>query len=136
MKESTRLSIIKALAKLRDAENIDADVAPGAVVHSAYYAMLHAAHALILEKTELQVHKHGSIIGEFGRLLKERDESVKEHGRAINRGQALRDADDYDVTRDADSEEAKALREEARSLFEFVVSELGTTRRDLAAHSE
>ncbi len=133
MKESARLSIVKSLVKLRDAENVDADLAPGAVVHSAYYAMLHAAHALILEKTELQVHKHGSIIGEFGRLLKERDESVKEHGRALNRGQALRDADDYDVTRDADPDEANVLREEARSLFAFVASELGTSREVLAA---
>lgn len=134
MTESTRLSITKSLAKLRDAENVDADVAPGAVVHSAYYAMLHAAQALILEKTRLQVHKHGSIIGEFGRLLKDRDESVKEHGRAINRGQALRDADDYDVTREADPDEAKALREEARSLFEFVAAEIGTSRQALVAN--
>ena len=51
-------SFEKALSKLREAENIDAKIAPGAVVHSSYYAMFHAAVAYIYWKTGAAPTKH------------------------------------------------------------------------------
>lgn len=44
------------------------DAAPEATIHLAYYAMLHAAASLLLERTSEVPKTHSGIIGQFSQL--------------------------------------------------------------------
>lgn len=61
----------------------------------AYYAMLHAARAALLDVGEPAVGKHGTIIGRFGLRFVKDGPVPLELGRAINNAQHLRNISDY-----------------------------------------
>lgn len=57
--------------------------APEAVIHSAYYAMLHAAAALIVARQGQAPKTHGSIIGQFSKLVESNGDYARSLGRAF-----------------------------------------------------
>lgn len=56
--EEARQSYRIAVRKLTEADVLDVEKAPGAVVHDAYYAMHHAAKALVLARTDTSPFRH------------------------------------------------------------------------------
>jgi len=47
-----------------------ADKAPEAIIYLSYYAMLHAAAAVLIERIGRAPKTHGAIIGQFSNLTK------------------------------------------------------------------
>jgi uncharacterized protein (UPF0332 family) len=91
----------KANLHYDESQSMDLTKAPSAVVDSAYYAMHHAARAVILKLDgEQAATKHQSVISRFGQIAKnhptDSDELMK-LGRYINRVYEERLDSDYDV---------------------------------------
>ncbi len=76
---------------------LDAGEVPEAVVHLAYFAMLHAASAALIATGGETPKRHGKLIGAFGRIIKDRDDIDKSMGRTFNRAYDIRCAADYDT---------------------------------------
>ena len=72
------------------------EAAPEATIHLAYYAMLHAAASLLLERTSEVPKTHSAIIGQFARLVSGDGERGRAFGRALNRAEELRVLADYE----------------------------------------
>ena len=68
---------------------------PESVIHLSYYAMLHAAVAVLIVRQGQAPKTHGSIIGQFSLLVKAEDERGRTLGRAFNRAEDRRLAADY-----------------------------------------
>lgn len=90
---------------------------PEAVIHTAYYAMLHAAAALIVAQQGQAPKKHGAIIGQFSRLVQDSGDHARSLGRAFNRAEDRRLRSDYDELFIPSAAEAAAIR---NSAVEFV----------------
>lgn len=75
--------------------DIDARDASNAVSRS-YYAMLHAANAVLATKG-LQANSHGRAQALFNKHLVQTGEIAKERGRDLAMGQKLRHSADYNV---------------------------------------
>jgi uncharacterized protein (UPF0332 family) len=76
----------KARRLLRQSLAMSADDAPESVVHLAYYAMFHAATAVLLKHRDSAATTHAGLIGAFGRFVKNRGETARKlGGRSIAR---------------------------------------------------
>lgn len=80
----------KALRFLEQAGRQSPDEAPEATIHVSYYAMMHAAAALLLDRTGEVPKSHAGVIGQFSRLIPQADERGRSFGRAFNRAEQLR----------------------------------------------
>lgn len=69
--------------------------APEATIHLAYYAMLHAASAVLLERTGDAPKTHSATIGQFSQLVIGDAERGRKYGRALNEAEKLRLVSDY-----------------------------------------
>jgi uncharacterized protein (UPF0332 family) len=109
----------KAEAHLREARAQDIEASPMAVVHSSYYAMFHAARAVLFQVTGNAPKAHDRTIQRFGLLVRDLDEALRAAGRAFNAVKDERNAADYD--------EATVLSaEEARDALRAAIDFLGT----------
>lgn len=97
MSEGATEHLAKAKRLLGQAGSLDPEQAPEAVIHLAYYAMYHAATAVLLEGAGQPALTHGGLIGAFGKLMRERGEQARAQGRLLNRAENLRLASDYGV---------------------------------------
>lgn len=105
----------KAQSMFREAEAIDPAGAPGAVVHTSYYAMHHAARAVLMAVNDVAPIRHDKVIQEFGRLAFIRnDAELKLAGRAINEMMDKRNIWDYEA--------GGATAAQAREALETAVS--------------
>jgi uncharacterized protein (UPF0332 family) len=68
---------------------------PEAMISTSYYAMLHAAAAVLVDRTGQAPKTHGSVIGLFSRQVGSTDEG-RAFGRALNRANRRRFTADYD----------------------------------------
>lgn len=66
-----------------------------ATIHLAYYAMLHAAAAVLIERIGQAPKSHGSIVGQFSQHVSS-SEQGRLFGRALNRASSRRFVSDYD----------------------------------------
>ena len=85
-------------------------MAPEATIHLAYYAMLHAAAAILLERTSEVPRTHSATIGQFSRLVAADGERGSTFGRAFNRAEELRLVADYEDRVVPTSDEAAQLQ--------------------------
>ncbi len=92
------------------------DELPEPTIHAAYYSMLHAATAVLLDRMGSAPKTHSSTIGQFSLLVRD-DETGKTLARDFNLAQRLRVTADYDDRGRPTVEEATALRQTA---IEFV----------------
>jgi uncharacterized protein (UPF0332 family) len=83
--------------------------APEATIHCAYYAMLHAAAAILLDRTGHTPKTHSALIGQFSQLV-QGDEQGRRFGRAFNLAEELRVVADYDDRKIPTAREASELR--------------------------
>ncbi|WP_158924953.1 HEPN domain-containing protein [Acidisphaera sp. S103] len=97
----------KAEAHLREASVQDAYASPMAVIHSSYYAMFHAARAVLFQAVGSAPKRHDGVIQQFGLLVRDLDDAVKVAGRAFNEVKDERTAADYDETIVPSPEEAR-----------------------------
>jgi uncharacterized protein (UPF0332 family) len=103
----------KAMRELREAEALDLSRTPGAGVHKSYYAMHHAARAVLLRiDGEKAATKHGSVIGRFGQIAKlDGNVMLVSAARDINRVYDERIESDYntlDITTEEDAKDCLA----------------------------
>jgi uncharacterized protein (UPF0332 family) len=102
----------KARAHLAELEGQDPVKAPMAVIHSAYYAMFHAARAVLFQATGAAPRRHDRVISAFGQLVRDGDASLRRCGRWLNEVKDDRVDADYNEELDpavADAEEAAKL---------------------------
>lgn len=119
MTESHVAHLAKAKRLLHQAQDLSAADAPESVIHLAYYAMFHAATAVLLKHRDKVALTHAGIIGAFGQFAISRGEKARQHGRSLNRAEDLRLQADYGVAyRDLPDAGAK-VREEAQAFVEF-----------------
>jgi uncharacterized protein (UPF0332 family) len=84
-----------AVAFLLEMRSLDPDPAPAASIHAAYYAMFHAARAvLILEDGIEAARTHRGVIARYGVLAGD-DAVAREQARLLNRAADARMAGDY-----------------------------------------
>src|SRR6202012_4800606 len=86
---------------LREAEAVTADIMPRMATHAAYYAMFHAARAVLVQVDGLGAPtKHHAVVGRFGQLAKlANDAQLMAAGRLINGAQNDRLRSDYNTGR-------------------------------------
>ncbi len=87
----------KAEAHLREALAQDADASPMAIIHSSYYAMFHAARAILFRATGQAPKTHDQTIQQFGLLVRDLDETLRGAGKAFNEVKDERNEADYNV---------------------------------------
>ncbi len=119
MKEEVRLRLSKARGFLTQAEAIDLSAGPEASIHLCYYAMYHAAVAVLTDRTGTAPAKHTGIIGQFGLLVRDMGDSARLAGRALNLAYDTRVLADYDVGQTDLTQDAERLRVDARSFLQF-----------------
>lgn len=99
--------------------------APNACMHSAYYAMHHAAAAAILKSGGVGKHKdvprsHEHVIEHYGKLVQLEPEPLAGTGMALSRARSDRMVADYGLTRGTDAEDAKETTRAARSMIDAI----------------
>lgn len=97
----------KAEAHLREAMAQETDASPMAMVRSSYYAMFHAARAVLFRATGDAPHRHDRVIQQFGLLVRDRDGGLRAAGKAFNEIKDERTAADYDATMSPSADEAR-----------------------------
>ena len=122
MTESHVEHLAKAERMLRQAQGLNSADAQESVIHLAYYAMFHAATAVLLRHRDQAALTHSGLIGAFGQFAKGRGESARQQGRALNRAEDLRLQSDYGVSYRDLAEAAAKVREEARAFIDFCTS--------------
>lgn len=115
--ERADVSWRKAEAHLSEAAAQDADLSPMAVIHSSYYAMFHAARAVLFKAAGIAPKRHDGVIQQFGLLVRDLDDALRTAGRASNAIKDDRTAADYDETILPSPEET---REALRSAVDFL----------------
>jgi uncharacterized protein (UPF0332 family) len=94
------------LAQLRSVSSADA---PAGAIHLAYYAMLHAASAVLLDQLGEAPKTHAGTIGRFSQVVMTSDEG-KRFGRALGKVEQLRMVSDYDDVSVPTAAEAEVTR--------------------------
>lgn len=117
MSQEARLRIAKARDFLAQMCGLDPTDRGETIVHQAYYAMFHAALAVLTAAGAEPASKHASVIAAFGRLVRDKGDQGRAQGRALNRAFDLRMAADYAVGRSLLPE---TVAETAASAIRFV----------------
>ncbi|HTW70633.1 MAG TPA: HEPN domain-containing protein [Acetobacteraceae bacterium] len=110
-----------ALDFLREAEAGSPEATPRMVLHAAYYAMYHAARAVLIQAHGRQAPlKHSVVVGWFGRLAKDASNAdLMSAGRLINEMQEERLLSDYRAGRRPPPTDAEAAVRDARQFVEI-----------------
>jgi uncharacterized protein (UPF0332 family) len=118
--------IREAEARLAKAERFLAQAAvlspesmPEAIIHLSYYAMLHAAAAVLIERTGRAPKTHGAVIGQFSQLTKDLGEKAKSLSRAFNRAEDMRLAADYVASEIPGAADVAEVRDTARDFLAY-----------------
>jgi uncharacterized protein (UPF0332 family) len=105
--------LTKAERFLSQAMGLSARAAPEAIIHLTYYAMLHAAAAVVVERLGRTPKTHGGIIGQFAQLTRAEGENARSFGRALNRAEDIRLMADYAYDTAPEAADASAARKAA-----------------------
>lgn len=111
--------LAKARRFLEQSKGLSVKEVPEAVIHLAYYAMLHAAASLLVEREGRAPKTHGAIIGQFSQLIRNDGEEARFLGRAFNRAEDARLAADYSDDIIPTAEEAAEAREVADAFVAY-----------------
>jgi uncharacterized protein (UPF0332 family) len=116
---TTAVRLLKARRLLSQAQSLDAADAPEAVAHLAYYAMFHAATAVLLRNRQAVPKTHRGLIGTFGRMARDWGGDASAHGKALNRAEDLRLLADYGAAASDLGETAAAVLADAERFVAF-----------------
>jgi uncharacterized protein (UPF0332 family) len=92
---------------------------PGAIASTAYYAMFHAACAVLLDRTGRLPKTHSSLIGQFGLTVRDLGVDGREAGASLHAAFNRRFTADYAVAVQLDRKDAMKARNDARFLIEY-----------------
>ena len=118
MKTETERRLARAARFLSQAEEFPADKAPEAIIHLSYYAMLHAAAAVLVERTGRAPKTHGAVVGQFSNLTKADEGEGRSLSRSFNHAQNIRLLSDYG-DENSTASEATETREAARAFLVY-----------------
>ncbi|HJU12476.1 MAG TPA: HEPN domain-containing protein [Candidatus Binataceae bacterium] len=123
MKPETAAFLDKAREFLKKAETMLADNWPDEAGRAAYLAGLHAARALIFERTSSVIKRHRGVQRELGRLTKDEPLLDRDLRSFLGRAYNLKAMADYETGADArvSAESAIAAIETARRFVDLVV---------------
>lgn len=116
----------KAMTHLAEAERMSEwGLAPNACVHSAYYAMHHAATAALFAAGGVGKHKnvpksHEHVIQHYGRLIDKEPEPLGGTGKMLSRARTDRMVADYDLVRSAAAKDARETTSDARRMVDAI----------------
>ncbi len=107
---------VAALEFLSEAERSSASAIPRMTVHAAYYAMFHAARAVLLKAEGLEAPtKHNVVVSRFGYLAKQANSAEQMRaGRMLNNMRQERLRSDYDTGHRPTPEQATEAVKTAR----------------------
>ena len=81
------------------------------VIHSSYYAMFHAARAVLFQETGSAPKTHDRTIQQFGLLVRNLDDALRVSAKALNAMKDQRTVADYsDMVSPGPDEAREALR--------------------------
>lgn len=90
MNDEAARRLAKARRLLDQIARLDAAALPEPVIHAAYYAMFHAATAVLIAREGTAPATHSALIGRFSQLARAEGGTARDHGRALNRAFDLR----------------------------------------------
>jgi uncharacterized protein (UPF0332 family) len=114
-----QLHMRKALRMLRSVEQRATSDLPEAVVSTAYYAMHHAACAVLLHREERLPKTHSTLIGRFGLIVRDLGPEARQAGAALNEAFDRRSTGDYSADIQLGRADAIAARDSARSFIAY-----------------
>jgi uncharacterized protein (UPF0332 family) len=91
-----RQRLTKARRLVRVAKTYDPTKDAEGVAHHAYYAMYHAAAAVLVAREGQHPKTHAALVGRIGLLVKDLSEPARDQGRALRQAYELRLLADYD----------------------------------------
>ncbi|HZB56410.1 MAG TPA: HEPN domain-containing protein [Reyranella sp.] len=119
MTEARQRHMRKASRLLRSVENRASSDEPDAVAHTAYYAMFHAACAVLLWRGESPPKTHSSLIGRFGLAVRDLGIEGRQAGAALNAASDRRATGDYAVSVQLGRADAITARDQARVFVDY-----------------
>ena len=125
MTPEVRQRLTKARRLVRIARSYDAKKDPEGVAHHAYYAMYNAATAVFLDRQGAYPKTHGTIVGQFGMLVKDMPGRARDHGRALREAFELRLLAEYDAGATGLADRSAAALDAAASFVTFAASLIG-----------
>ena len=111
-------SLERADKALRSAKRLLEEF-PEDAVSRAYYAMFHAARA-ILHVKGIKAKTHGAVISMFGKEIAEKGIVDKELGRILNRAFDLRQKSDYEIDVEIKSGDVEEIVKDAERFIKMV----------------
>lgn len=124
MTSDTAEIIGKALRQLAAAQERKQGMLRDGAVHLAYYAMFHAARAVLQQEKGTVSTKHGSVRTAFETLLKDEPTAVRQHAQALRKAYDARVVEDYTTT-DTAPEAAAELVALAADFVAYCARRLG-----------
>jgi uncharacterized protein (UPF0332 family) len=119
----------KAMRDLREAEAMDLARTPSAAVHKSYYAMHHAARAVLLRLDgDKAATSRGGVIGRFGQIAKSAPKAsdvLMAAGSDFNRVYDERIGSDYDTQRVIADDDASECLLKARNFILLCARQFG-----------
>lgn len=120
MNEDSLKHLTKAKGFLSQIEKLDPGVFAEQIIHSAYYAMRHAAMAVLVHAHGSVSTKHDRVIREFGQFARQMlGESGDAAGKAFFSAYNTRCTGDYDIDTGDLSTDARAIRVDAMAVVEI-----------------
>jgi len=84
MTDEVRQRLEKATQLLAQVGGLDPSTQGELLAHHAYYAMFHAACAVILARAGTVPVRHATVVIEFGRLTRDLGDDARRHGRPLS----------------------------------------------------
>ena len=122
MKPEAELRLAKAILFLEMADKEPQD-AREPMIHLAYYAMLHAASAGLIERLGQAPKTRGSVIRQFSQQIHSTEQG-RSLGRAFNHAEESRLMADYDVETRPNADTAIRMRDVAHEFVAYCRSPL------------
>ena len=119
MSNERQLHMQKAVRLLHSVNKRAASDEPEAVVSTAYYAMHHAACAVLLHRGKTLPKTHSSLIGLFGLIVRDLGPESREAGAALHNAFETRSTGDYSAAVRLNRADAIAARDAAQSFVAY-----------------
>ena len=96
-----------------------------ALIHSSYYAMFHAARGVLFQAVGNAAKRHDRTIQQFGLLVRNLDDALRDAGRAFNEVKDERTDADYDETIAPSPDEAREILQAASNFLAVCAARYG-----------
>lgn len=113
---------------LREALELSPEATPVSFVHASYYAMFHAARAVLLRRSGSAPKKHGIVVEQFGFLVKDDRPELRAAASDLGKAQERRIRGDYKDTATIASKTAEDTLRMAVSFLQTCAAEFEFVR--------